>query len=58
MVEEASRAGLVEHLVNVVIELFALVATEVEIRLLICQDKMSRQVEFWLDKFSGPSMIV
>ena len=38
---------------------------EVEIRFLICQDKMSRQFEFWLDisrirldKFSGPIMII
>ena len=36
---------------------------KVEIRFLIYQDKMSRQVKFWLDiskiwldKFSGPSM--
>ena len=35
-------------------------SAEVEIRFLICQDKMSRQFEFWLnisriwlDKFSG-----
>ena len=39
--------------------------TEVEIRFLICQDKMSRQVQFWLDilkiwldKFSGLIMII
>ena len=39
--------------------------TEVEIRFLICQDKMSRQFEFWLaisriwlDKFSGPIMVI
>ena len=38
---------------------------EVEIRFLICQDKMSRQFEFWLDisriwvdKFSGHIMII
>ena len=39
--------------------------SEVEIRFLICQDKMSRQFEFWLDisriwldKFSEPIMII
>ena len=39
--------------------------SEVEITFLICQDKMSRQFQFWLDisriwldKFSGPIMII